>query len=785
MKKTSAFILLFSVAALTVSGQKRLNQKPKQVEWSENPTIHDLPPEYNHESALMLLHDVSLDYRYMGKGVEVYYTQHRLVKVLDDRGIEMFNKVSIPVGSRTRVPLIKARTILPNGKVYEIPKDMIKVTRNEYGQYEIVFAMEGVEKNAEVELLLKEIRSFSLFGSEAFQYQVPVASTHFDISYPKEMVFEEKGYNGFPNAKDVLANNRRHISIEVHDIPALRKEPNSFYDLHRMRAEYRIQKFVDPNDIDTAQIYTWDDLARRIYNEYYTITDKERAAVNKYLVTLGVSNTDKESLKIKKIEDGLKKNIVLYPEMDDEGEVLDSVINNKAASTTGYIRLFAACFAQADVKAELGQAADKREHRFDMKFENWGNLDTYLFYFPGEKKFLSPLSVYYRYPVVPTEVLGTKGVFCSIPPKRDVTSPLVDIRTITPLTAEQNQHNIASGVSFDREMNAQIDIAYSYTGYAAADLRKALLLEPQSKEKELVRKLVTIADKPENLIKYTISKEAIHHTANNSPLEITASVATSDLTEKAGTKYLFKVGELIGPHEGLYNEKERVLPVDMDYATSMNRTITVNLPKGFKVLNADALKMHAEYVDRSLKPVISFNSDYVLKKDKKNGDKLVITVSEYYPQVHFSTNEYDRYRAVVNTAADFYKVSLVLDGKFPPEKKAKKAKLIAKKETTTSPKTTAVVNKAAQPTKSAAQAGPRAAVKPAPAKVNTTESKAKDNGAKAKAVAPKPAEPAPKPKAQEPTKPKENAVKANDNKPKDNGAKPKSDVKWQDPSNGN
>ena len=661
MKRLSLFIFLFPLAALTVSAQKKLAHITKTTEWVDKPTIHDLPPEYADEPALMLTYDVSKDYRYEGKGINVYYTMHRIVKVIDDKGIEMFNKVSIPVSSRTRVPLIKARTISPNGKVYDIPKDMIKVTKNESGQYEIVFAMEGVEKNAEVELLLKEIKPYSLFGSESFQFPVPVLNSHFELDYPKELVFEEKGYNGYPDAKDTLLSNRRHISVSVADIPALHPEPNSFYDLHRMRAEYRIHKFIDENDIDSAQIFTWDNLARRMYDEHYTITEKERAAVNKYLITLGARPTNKDEVNVSRIEDGIKNNIVLYPDMDeDNADNLDSIINNKAATTTGYIKLFAACFTQAGVKHELGVAGDRTEHRFDNQFGNWGNMDNYIFYFPNLKKFLSPTSVYTRYPIVPDEVLTNKGVFCSIPPKRDVTGPLVEIKTITPLPASESQHNIDAGVTFTKDMDAQVEIAYSYTGYSASDLRKELLLAPKNKERDLVEKIVTIADKPGNIEKYSISNQDVNNAYTNAPLEITATVNTNQLTEKAGPKYLFRIGAIIGPQDALYNDKNRTMPVDLDYPVSMNRTITINVPKGYKIINPDAVKMHADYVNRDLKAVVSFNSDYTIKHDRKNGDKLIVTIAENYPQIHFATADYERYRTVVNTAADFNKVTLLL-----------------------------------------------------------------------------------------------------------------------------
>ena len=661
MRKFPAFILLFSVVAITATAQKKQAHKTYVPEWAEHPLIHDLPPEYAHESALMLLHDVTLDYRREGRGYNVYYTQHRIVKVMDDLGIEMFNKVIIPVGSRTRVPLIKARTIMPDGKVHEIEKDQIKVTKNESGQYEIVFAMEGVEKNAEVELLLKEIHPYAAFGSENFQYSIPVAHTHFEIDYPRDLVFEERGFNGFPDGRDTLLYNRRHISISANDIPALKHEPESFYDLHRQRAEYRIHKFIDDNEIDTTHILTWDHMSRHMFNSYYDITKEERAAVNKYLVTLGArpTNTDEDNVRL--IEDGIKNNIVLYPEMDEANEdVLDSIINHKAASQSGYLKLFAACFTQAEVKHELGMAFNRKEHRFDTHFEQWGNMDDYLFYFPHLKKFLSPLTVYTRYPIVPDAVLGIKGVFCTIPPKRDNPGPMTEVKTITPLSAKSSHDNIAANVTFTNDMDAQIDISYSYTGYPAADIRKELLLQPKSKEKELVRKLVSVADRPEDIKKYTITNASVNSSYTNAPLEITASVNTSGLTEKAGKKYLFKLGALMGPHGSLYYEKDRVLPIDLDFPVSMNRTFTINIPKGYKIMNPEAIKMHSDYVNRSLKPVISFNSDYKLVTDKKNGDKLIVTVTEYYPQMHFATTEYERFRAVVNTAADFNKVTLLM-----------------------------------------------------------------------------------------------------------------------------
>ena len=212
-------------------------------------------------------------------------------------------------------------------------------------------------------------------------------------------------------------------------------------------------------------------------------------------------------------------------------------------------------------------------------------------------------------------------------------------------------------------MDAQIDISYSYTGYASTSLREEIATEPKDKEKDLIKRIVTIADKPGDIIKYTITNERFDNYYKNKPLEITATVNTSQLTDQADKNYLFKVGEIIGPQHQLYNDDDRRLRVDLDYPNSENRTITLNLPVGYKILNPEALRMHADYVNREIQPVISFNSDYKIIPDKKNGDKVVISINEFYNQLHFSPNDYERYRKVINTAADFYKVALLISPK--------------------------------------------------------------------------------------------------------------------------
>lgn len=701
MRKYIAGIVLCSATALAVSAQDfapnykykqfpkyqatRASQPEKFVEWVENPVLHAVPPEYADQPAYYVLRDVTVDYRYEGKDINCFRTNHQIVKVLDEAGIEWFGTIELPVGFATRVPSIKARTIGADGKVHDIAKDMIKVTKDPSGYYKVIIAMEGVEKNSEVELLAKTITPYSFYGQNAFQGPLPIQNARFVLTYPADMNFEMKSHNGFPELKDEESKKRKHFEVMLNDIPALKNEPHSFYGLHRMAIEYRVKNFK--GNTERPKIYTWDDYARRIWDNNYKLTEKEKAAVNKFLSDLGVRPNGNEVDNIKKIEKGIKTNITMYAavdydqrkevlatrdfrsmstysnDYDEKKAVLDSIITRKAATESGYVKLFAACLTQAGIKHELGTTGERDDYAFDKNFENWQAMSEYVIYFPNQKRFLSPTSPYLRYPVIPEQVAGNKGVFCAIASNGIASGLLYNFRTVTPLSAAETQSNITAGVTFNKEMDAQVDISYAYTGYSSTDLRQKLAFTRQDKMKELVQNMLPFLDKPENLQRYTISNENFNNYYQNKPLEIYASLNTSALTEKAGKNYLFKVGELIGQQEELYSEKERTMPVDLYHPQSMKRTITINIPKGYKIMNPEALQLSADYVNEELDPVISFKSDYRIVKDKVKGDKLIISVNESYNKLHFNTYEYERYRKVVNTAADFNKVALLIGKK--------------------------------------------------------------------------------------------------------------------------
>ena len=116
-----------------------------------------------------------------------YNYVYRLIKVEDDKGIEMFNKMYLHLFRNAEISDIKARVITSTGKVINVPANKIKDEEEEGRKYKL-FAMEGIDKGSEVEYSYIEKKYPSFFGSEIFQNtSVPYYQAKLLIITPKHL----------------------------------------------------------------------------------------------------------------------------------------------------------------------------------------------------------------------------------------------------------------------------------------------------------------------------------------------------------------------------------------------------------------------------------------------------------------------------------------------------------------------------------------------------------------------------------------------------------------------
>jgi hypothetical protein len=107
----------------------------------------------------------------------------------------------------------------------------------------------------------------------------------------------------------------------------------------------------------------------------------------------------------------------------------------------------------------------------------------------------------------------------------------------------------------------------------------------------------------------------------------------------------------------MYRDDERMTDVENDFNRGYDREIRIRIPDGYRVRNPDDVKINVVYQDGDKEPFL-FVSDYVMDKNE-----MVITIREYYKEIVAPVARYEDFRKVINAAADFNKVILVLEKK--------------------------------------------------------------------------------------------------------------------------
>lgn len=164
------YFLTIVIGLLSFQISRSQNTQIEKETWADKPVIHNIDSKYAKESAVILLDKKRVEYIDEPKDILAqYYTLHKLIHINDDRGIENFNKIYLGFSDKADVVDIKARAILPGGKIIELDKNNVKDLKDDDGNTYKIFAMDGLTKGCEVEYYYTFKRPTSFFGSELIQ----------------------------------------------------------------------------------------------------------------------------------------------------------------------------------------------------------------------------------------------------------------------------------------------------------------------------------------------------------------------------------------------------------------------------------------------------------------------------------------------------------------------------------------------------------------------------------------------------------------------------------------
>ena len=603
---------------------------------------------------ITLKENIIIEYIMEGEEICQYETIHRKSLVLNDKGVEYFNRVYIPTSQTIDIIDVKARAVSPTGKITNFDKTNLKEVDNleDKGAFKM-FVVEGVEKGSIVEVLYTLKQNIGSNGKYLFQEDFPVLDASFSMVTPRNLLFNVKGYGcSFKKTDDTTA--KKHIiRYSIDSMPPLRDEKYASYRANKAKVEYT---FVSNTSTSTTPVNTWASAAKSLYDTFYQENKDDDKLIQKELKKLKLDKMT-ELEKVKTIEIYLKDNYTLKPIRGIENiETIAFACKNKFTNEEGFTRLFCKFLQLAGVNHQLGVTSERSKCKFDKEFMTWQYLYEYVIYFPNLNTYLSPTSFQYRLGMLPDDITNNDALFLkTMTLGSGFTTALPDIKYIPNTPMEKSLTNQIATIDLDAaNLVAKIHYRHELSGYEAAFIQPYYDLLPEDKRKEFMENMLKLMNSDTKIVDFKLENTNHNESPFDKPFVIDGNIEVKNLIDIAGDNIIFKIGDVIGPQEEMYDEHKRENPIELQYAHMYNRDIKVKIPEGYQLKGVEALKMNIVCANGAA----GFISNYSIENNM-----LKVTVKEYYRDVMLPIDQYEDFRKVINASADFNKITIVFEKK--------------------------------------------------------------------------------------------------------------------------
>jgi hypothetical protein len=625
--------------------------------WETNPSYNI---EESDKDMVAIKDKIVTEFYFEDQNLTEYYLEHKILWLNSDDRIEEYNKIYLAFSNKTSLKVSKARVIKKTGEIIELDESKILSAENEEtGRKYNYFALEGLQKGSIVEYYYVIKRRPTYQGARVdIQNDYNKKAVEFDLYAPSNLLFTFKSFNlNSTVTKDETSTEKMHWQLAIKDVVGIDKEEQSPYRAALGYVMYKLHQNTANNIIITS----YNEVAQNLFAFYYPkYNEEETKLINKFAKNIKLNNDDEnEEKKARIIDLYIKENIYISDNDSENLKNLSNVINTKTANETGIVKLYVALFKKFNITHEMVLTSNRTKLKFDREFEATNFLQEFLFYFPASKKYLSPSKFGTRFGFPPPYYMDNYGLFVTgynINGKRKAFS---EVKYIEGITASSSTDEMVINVYFNKEDFSQntITLERKLNGYYAMNIQPFMNLIPANRKNEVIDEaFAQNTDKNAKVLKRVLINED-PSLFGVKPFVVKFDISSEYFVEKAGNKYLFKLGDLIGPQMEMYQEKKRILPLEAEFNRSYYRTIKIHIPEGYKISNLDDITIKNSYTAKG-KELFIFDSYYTL-----DGNILTVTADEHYRESIVAPEIFEAYRTVINSAADFNKVTLILEPK--------------------------------------------------------------------------------------------------------------------------
>ncbi|NME72046.1 DUF3857 domain-containing protein [Flammeovirga aprica] len=654
MKKI-LFSGLLLLMALRLFAQSTYSDTQVNLSSETDLQSYQLSEDQQAYEAVILKDKRIIEHYFEGQQLTSLKTIHKLIQINSDAGIEKYNKIYVPMSVGRSLRHLKVRAISPDGKITNIQRENIKELNNVEGFQNVkIFAIEGLEVGGKAEYLYTVKSPFEPFGRETVQAGVPILKSTIELVHPKQWKFKYKSYNGLADAQfRLIAQNQKVIGLTQKDIPAFEEEEYSLEDATYMRFEHKMAS----NGGYEQNIFSWLNLMKRMTEN--CSSPKTAKVAKKYVKDILSQNLSDEE-KIIVLEEKIKSTIRLEKGGTQALSDPKSIVENGVGNVRGLSILYMYCFEALGLKAHLVYGCNRYDGEMDPTFATVTSIGDMFFYFPKYQKYLLPEHYHMRYGVVHTGLMNTNAIFVSyFIESGKVNYRTFDFKKLEALSADLNQIGVRASIDFEENLALPKVILEDYAqGYRAFSYRAVLKNADVDFREKFMKDVMLSAFENFEVLSTDVEGEDMSLSTDPANfLKLKMKYTTPELVERAGNEYLIAVGKVIGRQSELYQEKERQHEIVMSTIQKYRHEITINIPEGYQLEGLEEIK-NKNVITVNGREVAYFISDYQLE-----GSSLLITVDEVYKDISFPKENYDEFRGVINSAANFNKLTLIMSKK--------------------------------------------------------------------------------------------------------------------------
>lgn len=238
-----------------------------------------------------------------------------------------------------------------------------------------------------------------------------------------------------------------------------------------------------------------------------------------------------------------------------------------------------------------------------------------------------------------------------------MTTGLGTVKFVEPDGYLENTDSLIISADFSKGFdNTKFTYRVTTEGHEATAIQSLFDYVKEEKDKDELRKALIKRYADEADIKDLKTENEGSIFFAKKPFVASASFTSGKFVDKAGAKYIFKIGDLIGPQEQMYQEETRKMPIEMNYSKNYVRIITFKIPQGYKLTNSEKLNMDVFLKDKEGNRIMAFRSWYEIK-----GSDVTVNVEEYYKTINLPVEQYEPFKSVINASADFNKIVLLFE----------------------------------------------------------------------------------------------------------------------------